>query len=108
MEVIEGELLAIKEEYANPRRTELVMHGKEISAEDLVADEDCVVTVSQAGYIKRVPLTLPAQNRGGRGKTAATTRAEDAVDNVFIASAHSYLLVFDRASLLAQGSNPSR
>ena len=95
MEVIEGELLAIKEEYANPRRTELVMHGKEISAEDLVADEDCVITVSQAGYIKRVPLDIyQAQNRGGRGKTAATTRSEDVVDNVFVASAHSYVLVF--------------
>ena len=95
MQVIEGELLAVKEEYVNPRRTQLVLHGREISAEDLVADEDCVVTVSHAGYIKRVPVDVyAAQNRGGRGKTAATTRSEDFVESIYVASTHSYVLIF--------------
>jgi DNA gyrase subunit A len=95
MQVIEGELVAVKEEYQNPRRTELVLHGREISAEDLVADEPCVVTVSHAGYVKRVPLDVyQAQNRGGRGKTAATTRSEDFVENIYVASTHSYVLIF--------------
>ena len=95
MQVIEGELIAVKEEYADERRTELVLHGREISAEDLVADEACVVTVSHAGYVKRVPLDVyQAQNRGGRGKTAATTREEDFVENIYVASTHSYVLIF--------------
>ena len=95
MQVIEGELIAVKEEYSDARRTELVLHGREISAEDLVADEPCVVTVSHAGYVKRVPLDVyQAQNRGGRGKTAATTREEDFVENIYVASTHSYVLIF--------------
>ena len=117
MEVIESELRAVQEEYANPRKTELVRQGKEISAEDLVADEECVITVSHAGYVKRVQLDqYQAQNRGGRGKTATTTRSEDFVEKVFVASTHSYLLIFtDKGKVywlkvheLPQGSRQSR
>ena len=67
----------------------------EMTDEDLVADEECVVTVSHLGYVKRNPTELyQAQNRGGRGKTAATTRDEDFVKRIFVASTHSYVLVF--------------
>ena len=70
-----------------------------MSAEDLIADEAMVVTVSHAGYVKRNPVDLyQAQRRGGRGKTAATTRDEDFVESIFVASTHTYVLIFtDRA-----------
>ena len=95
MDVIVGELAAIKAEYAEPRRTELVADARQMSAEDLIADEEMVVTVSHAGYVKRNPVDLyQAQRRGGRGKTAATTRDEDFVESIFVASTHSYVLIF--------------
>jgi DNA gyrase subunit A len=95
MDVIVAELEAIKTEYANPRRSELVVDARELNVEDLIADEPMVVTVSHAGYVKRNPVDLyQAQRRGGRGKTAATTRDEDFVETVFVASAHSYVLIF--------------
>jgi DNA gyrase subunit A len=95
MQVIEEELRAIKATYAEPRRTEVVVDAREISIEDLIANEDMVVTVSHLGYVKRNPVSLyQAQNRGGRGKTAATTREEDFVESIFVASTHSHVLVF--------------
>ena len=95
MNVIVGELEAIKREYADPRRTELVHDAREMSVEDLIADEEMVVTLSHMGYVKRVPVdTYSAQKRGGRGKTATTTREEDFVESVFVASTHSYVLIF--------------
>jgi DNA gyrase subunit A len=94
-EVIVGELEAIQKEYSDSRRTELMQDARAISVEDLIADEPMVVTVSNAGYVKRNPIDLyQAQRRGGRGKTAATTRAEDFVENMFVASTHAYVLVF--------------
>ena len=95
MQVITDELLALRAAYASPRRTELTADASQMSPEDLIADDPMVVTVSHAGYIKRNPTDLyQAQHRGGRGKTAATTRNEDFVESVFVASAHQYLLVF--------------
>ncbi len=95
LEVIIGELDAVKRDYADARRTELVRDARQMSVEDLIADEEMVVTLSHCGYIKRAPIdTYRAQRRGGRGKTAATTRDEDFVESVFVASTHSYLLVF--------------
>ena len=95
MQVIVGELESIKADYQEPRRTELVADLRQMSAEDLIADEEMVVTVSHAGYVKRNPVDLyTAQNRGGRGKTAATTRDEDFVEGIFVASTHAYVLVF--------------
>ncbi|HET6344535.1 MAG TPA: DNA gyrase subunit A, partial [Myxococcota bacterium] len=95
MDVIVEELEAIKAEYANPRRSELVVDARQLNVEDLIADEPMVVTVSHAGYVKRNLVDLyQAQRRGGRGKTAATTRDEDFVETIFVASAHSYVLIF--------------
>ena len=95
MDVIVQELEAIKAEYTDPRRSELVADARQMSVEDLIADEAMVVTVSHAGYVKRNPVDLyQAQRRGGRGKTAATTRDEDFVETIFVASTHSYVLIF--------------
>ena len=95
LDVIVEELQAIRADYNNPRRTELVADARHMSAEDLIADEAMVVTVSHAGYVKRNPVDLyQAQRRGGRGKTAATTRDEDFVESIFVASTHTYVLIF--------------
>ena len=95
MQVIKDELAAVQEEYKQERRTQLVAQALEMTDEDLVAEEECVVTVSHLGYVKRNPTELyQAQNRGGKGKTAATTRDEDFVENIFVASTHSYVLIF--------------
>ena len=93
--IIVDELKEIKERYGDPRRTEIVDRSEEISAEDLIVDEDMVVTVSHEGYIKRNPVTLyRAQRRGGKGKVGTTTRAEDFVEYLFVASSHSQILFF--------------
>ncbi len=95
MDVIRKELVAIRDEYNDPRRTEIVDDAASLSMEDLIADEDMVVTISKAGYIKRTPLsTYRAQRRGGRGRTAMTTKEEDFVVDLFVASAHQDLLIF--------------
>ncbi len=91
--VIKTELKEIRERYADPRRTEIVGEVGEMSNEDLIADEDMVVTLSHAGYVKRTPVSeYRAQRRGGRGKTGATTKEEDFVTDFFVASTHAYLM----------------
>ena len=93
--IIVDELKDIKERYGDPRRTEIVDQTEEISVEDLIVDEEMVVTVSHEGYIKRNPVTLyRAQHRGGKGKVGATTRDEDFVESLFVASTHDYILFF--------------
>ena len=95
MDVIIQELEAVKDQYTDPRRTALEADARQFSAEDLIAEEDMVVTVSHLGYVKRAAVdTYRAQRRGGRGKTAATTREQDFVKNVFVASTHAYVLIF--------------
>ncbi len=95
LDVIVKELLEVKEQYADPRRTELIRDAKQMKDEDLIDDEEMVVTVSHLGYVKRAsPDLYRAQKRGGRGKTAATTRDEDFVESAFIASMLSYVLIF--------------
>ncbi len=95
MGVIKEELIKIKAEFSDPRRTEIVDDQASISIEDLIADEDMVVTISKAGYIKRTPLSAyRAQRRGGRGKTGMATKEEDFVVDLFVASAHQDLLIF--------------
>jgi len=92
--VIADELLEIRARYGDARRTEIVPEEGDLDAADLVADDDVVVTVSHAGYIKRVPLTeYRAQGRGGRGTRAMDTRDEDFVNQVFVSTNHSHLLV---------------
>jgi DNA gyrase subunit A len=95
LEVISGELRAIKETYGDPRRTEIQEAVEEISTEDMIAEEDMVVTVSHTGYIKRTPLDVyRTQGRGGKGRIGMTTRDEDFVEHLFVASTHSYILIF--------------
>jgi DNA gyrase subunit A len=95
LSVITSELLALRDKHADERRTEIVSEQTELSAEDLIADEDMIVTLSHAGYVKRSPLSeYRAQRRGGRGKIGAGSREDDFVEDLFIASAHSYVLVF--------------
>ncbi|MEO1083464.1 MAG: DNA gyrase subunit A, partial [Acidobacteriota bacterium] len=95
LDVIKTELLEIKEAYGDPRRTEIVGETADITLEDMIADEDMVITVTKVGYIKRTPLaTYRAQARGGKGRKGLETKEGDFVEHLYIASAHSYVLVF--------------
>ncbi|MEM1177651.1 MAG: DNA gyrase subunit A [Acidobacteriota bacterium] len=95
LEVIKTELLEIKEAYGDARRTEIVGETADITLEDMIADEDMVITVTKVGYIKRTPLaTYRAQARGGKGRKGLETKEGDFVEHLYIASAHSYVLVF--------------
>ncbi len=93
--IVRSELSALKDEFATPRRTEIVDIEGEVEDEDLIQREDVVVTVSHKGYIKRVPLsTYRAQKRGGKGRSGMSTRDEDFVTQIFIASTHTPVLFF--------------
>jgi DNA gyrase subunit A len=97
LKIIKDELLKMREDYGDDRRTEIVM-GEEVSGfevEDLIPDEDMVITISHLGHIKRVPMaSYRSQHRGGKGLTGATVKDEDFVEHLFVASTHSYLLLF--------------
>ena len=93
--IIADELRALREKYGDERRTRIVDEAAAISVEDLIVEEDMVVTISHEGYIKRNAVALyRAQRRGGRGRIGASTREEDFVEHLFVASTHSYLLFF--------------
>ncbi|MGE0105167.1 MAG: DNA gyrase subunit A [Blastocatellales bacterium] len=93
--VIIKELRAVQKDYSDERRTQIVDSGVELTLEDLIADEDVVITLTHSGYVKRTPLTTyRAQRRGGTGRKGMSTRTEDVVSHIFIASTHSYLMVF--------------
>jgi DNA gyrase subunit A len=95
LEEIRGELRELKARFGDARRTEIIPETHEITIEDMIADEDMVITVSSSGYVKRSPLSLyRAQGRGGKGRTGMATKEGDFVEHLFVASAHSYLLVF--------------
>lgn len=95
MALIKEELLEIRERFGDERRTEITADEGEIDHEDLIAEEDIVVTLTHAGYIKRLPVTAyRAQRRGGRGITALHTKEEDFVEHLFITSTHTYILFF--------------
>jgi DNA gyrase subunit A len=95
LKIIKQELQEIRERFADVRRTEIIEMTGELSLEDLIVDEDMVVTVSHSGYIKRNAVSLyRAQRRGGKGKTGMRPKEEDFVEQLFIASTHSYVLVF--------------
>ncbi len=99
--IIATELREVRAQYADARRTEIVDDSTDISIEDLIADADMVVTVSHEGYIKRNPVAeYRAQRRGGRGKIGATTKEEDFIEHLFIASTHAYILVFTTSGKL--------
>jgi DNA gyrase subunit A len=95
MRVVVDELKAIRERFADPRRTEIIDAEGEFRVEDLIADEDVAITVTDTGYIKRTPITeYRSQRRGGRGRIGMRTREEDFVNHLFVASTHSYMLIF--------------
>ncbi|MDD4511236.1 MAG: DNA gyrase subunit A, partial [Oscillospiraceae bacterium] len=94
-DLLKKELLEIKDKYNDPRRTMIETVEDEIDVEDLIEEEDCVYTLTNVGYIKRIPASAyRAQRRGGKGITAMTTREEDFVETLFVASTHDYILFF--------------
>ena len=95
MKIIKDELLEIKEKYGDKRRTEIVPNAEEFNPEDFYADEEMVITISHMGYIKRTPLTeFRRQNRGGTGAKGGTTRDEDFIEHLYIATMHNTMLFF--------------
>ncbi len=95
LEQIRKELLEIREAYGDERRTEIIQETHDITIEDMIADEDMVITVTRAGYVKRSPLAIyREQGRGGKGRKGMETKDDDFVEHLYIASAHSFILVF--------------
>ncbi len=95
MIIIKEELLELKEKYNDERRTEIIENVEEFSIEDMIAEEDVVITISHGGFIKRFPVSgYRRQNRGGTGHSGAPTTHEDFIEHLFIASTHNYLLFF--------------
>lgn len=95
MQIIKDELIEIRERYGDERRSEIVHAAGDISIEDMIADEEVVLTISHMGYIKRTPLTeYRVQSRGGVGSRASTTRDEDFLEHIFVATNHNHMLFF--------------
>ena len=95
LDLIKSELIELKEQFGDARRTEIVAATQELTIEDMIAEEDMVVTITNSGYIKRNPITLyQSQRRGGRGKTGMGTKDEDFVSHLFVASTHHNFLFF--------------
>lgn len=100
-QIISDELRAIRDQFGDPRRSEVVMNTADINIEDLIAPEDMVVTLSHTGYFKRQPLAdYRAQRRGGRGKQAAAVKDDDFVDQLFVANTHDHILCFSNRGRL--------
>jgi DNA gyrase subunit A len=99
--IIDAELRALKEEFGDARRSEIVTVAEDISIEDLIAPQDMVVTFSHGGYVKSQPLAdYRAQNRGGRGRSATGMKEDDFIERLFIAHSHDYLLCFSNRGQL--------
>ncbi|MBA4744591.1 MAG: DNA gyrase subunit A [Muricauda sp.] len=95
MQIIKDELLEVKEKYGDERRSEINYAGGDLSIEDMIPDEQVVITISHAGYVKRTPLTeYKTQNRGGVGQKASSTRNEDFLEHLFVGTNHQYMLFF--------------
>lgn len=95
LQIIKDEMLEIKEKFANPRRTVIAGAAHDLDVEDLIAEEDMVVTITKAGYVKRLPVaTYRQQKRGGKGKSGVNLRENDFVEHLFISSTHDYVLFF--------------
>ena len=95
VQIIVDELRAAQEKFSDPRRTQIIEDESEFSIEDLIADEDVAITVTDTGYIKRTPIsTYRGQRRGGKGRIGMRTREEDVVNHLFVASTHSYMMIF--------------
>ena len=94
-EIIKNDLIALKNKYGDPRRTEIAMDYSNLEDEDLIDEEECILTLTHNGYTKRMPVdTYRSQNRGGRGITGVTTREEDFVEHLFTCSTHDNILFF--------------
>lgn len=101
MAIVKDEMIAIREEFGTPRRSVLTDGGADMDDEDLIAREDMVVTVSHAGYIKRVPLaTYRAQRRGGKGRSGVSMKDEDFVTRLFVANTHTPMLFFSSRGIV--------
>ncbi|TIX39685.1 MAG: DNA gyrase subunit A, partial [Mesorhizobium sp.] len=100
-QIVKDELIAVRDEFGTPRRTELSDGGADMEDEDLIQREDMVVTVSHSGYIKRVPLSLyRAQRRGGKGRSGMSTKDEDFVTRLFVANTHTPVLFFSSRGIV--------
>jgi DNA gyrase subunit A len=101
MNIIKDELISIKNDFASPRKTEIIENDGEVDDEDLIAREDMVITVSHAGYVKRVPLSAyRAQRRGGKGRTGVAMKDEDFVTKLFVANTHTPILFFSSLGMV--------
>ena len=95
LQIIREELLGLKEKYGDDRRTEIIEKGVQLNMEDLIAEEEMIITISHTGYIKRLPVTTyRKQRRGGRGLSGMKTKEEDFVEHLFIGGTHDYILFF--------------
>ena len=95
MDIIKEEIIAVKEEFGDERRTEIIPVDANFSMEDMIAEEEVVLTITHSGYIKRTALnTYRTQRRGGRGVQGAMSKDEDFVEHLFIANTHNYMLFF--------------
>jgi DNA gyrase subunit A len=95
MQIIKDEMIDLKKRFADARKTDIVDDSAEVEIEDMIADEDMVITMSHAGYIKRCPVSMyRSQGRGGRGVKGMDSKEEDFVETIFVASAHSYIIFF--------------
>jgi DNA gyrase subunit A len=95
MKIIEDELTELREKFGDDRRTEIVYKAEEFRIEDMIAEEEVVITISHSGYVKRFPVSgYRRQSRGGKGVTGAATREDDFMEHMFIASTHDYILIF--------------
>ena len=95
MQLVVGELKEVRDRFGDERRTEIIDESGEFRIEDLIADEDMAITVTNTGYIKRTPIsTYRMQRRGGKGRIGMRTREEDFVSHLFIASTHAYIMIF--------------
>ncbi|MCU0642674.1 MAG: DNA gyrase subunit A, partial [bacterium] len=95
MQIIIDELTALKEKFGDDRRTEIILKTEEFTIEDIIAEEDMVITISHTGFIKRFPVSgYRRQSRGGIGHSGVSTKEEDFIEHLFIASTHHYILIF--------------
>lgn len=95
LDIVKNELIAIRDKYGDERRSEITAYADEINIEDLIDEEEVVITLTHLGYVKRLPVdTYKSQRRGGRGVTGITTREEDFVEKLFVTSTHNHILFF--------------
>jgi DNA gyrase subunit A len=95
LEIIKEEVLELKKKYGDPRRTEIVYKAEEFSVEDMIAEEEVVITISHGGFVKRYPVSgYRRQSRGGKGVTGAGMKEDDFMEHMFVASTHDYILIF--------------